>query len=352
MFKCITWNCEGFKRVSIDLLQICYDYDPDFLFLSEPLLFQSYLILATALFNPLNCSSLSSADKIDPLIAFTTNHAHGGTLIFWKRSLDPFVTIVDVNSSSFIILILKIPGFQVTIRIFIYTPTIGKENQFVQELYNLEIAVEEIFDKYPSATAFIRGDTNSTFKPRPGIKRDSLLSFICEKLGFSSIDIGHRTYHHFIGNTSSSIVVILQKSIGSSFEPEKVFEVLCSKETVQVDSKHDIIMSGFSLPYLPPPPVKTWDTLPPEVPNTRHKIHWSDDNIQPYRNLLQCTLSDLQANWSSPSPPASFSFLLQATNKALTSAVKATNKLISLSEEKKVSKKNAPLTSLKPQIGS
>ena len=37
---------------------------------------------------------------------------------------------------------------------------------------------------------------------------------------------------------------------------------------------------------------------------------------------------------------------------SLSSAAKATNKLISLSEEKKVNKKNAPLTSLKPQIRS
>ena len=175
-------------------------------------MFQSDLALATASFNPLYCCSLNSDDKIDPLIALTSSRAHGGTLVFWKRNLDPFVTIFDVTSSRILVFLLNVPGYPMTVHISIYLPTSGLENEFVEELSNLEVAIEELTEKYPSASFFIRGDANSSVHPRSGNKRDFLFSFFCDKLGLKSSEIGHPTYHHFIGHTSSSIDVILQKN--------------------------------------------------------------------------------------------------------------------------------------------
>ena len=127
-----------------------------------------------------------------------------------------------------------------------------------------------------------------------------------------------------------------------SIDQEKVDKVLCSKTCATVDSKHDMIFSSFYLPYVPPPDAPIEDEAPPEVTNTKHRILWSDENIQPYRNLLQPTLSSLQENWHSPASSVSFSVLLQATNEALTSAAKATNKFVCLSEEKKLKKFTTP----------
>ena len=85
------------------------------------------------------------------------------------------------------------------------------------------------------------------------------------------------------------------------------------------------------------------DVSPPEVPNNKHRIIWTDSGIEDYRNLISQSLTTLQDNWDSPDTPVSFSILLQATNAALSSAAKKTNKSIDLSKEKKPSTAHVPL---------
>ena len=212
---------------------------------------------------------------------------------FWKSHLDPYVTLGNVLSSSFIILMFNHPNYTKTIHAAVYLPTAGLENTFVEELSKLEAALDMLADEHPDATIFLRGDANASIKPRKGNKRDLLFKFFCEKLSFTSSEIPHETYHHFIGNTSSSIDVILQKSGSSTVKQEVILDVLCSKQNPAVDSKHDIILSSFNLPFssrkTPNARNKT-----PQIPNTKHKVIWSEEGILSYRELLTPRLLSLQ----------------------------------------------------------
>ena len=268
-FKVITWNCEGFRRVSYDLFNICKEELPDFIFISEPWLFQSDLFLATKIFQADYCFSLNSDDNLDHELALTSSRAHGGTLAFWKRGLNPFVTILPVTTSRFLVLILNIPNITVSIHITIYLPTSGLDEDFIHELSNLEVTLDEMNEKYPDAPVYIRGDANASLQQREGNKRDSLFIHFCEKLGLKATTITHPTYHHFVGNSSSSIDVILQKNSKSQ---EEVFKILCSKANADIDSKHDMIISTFLLPSADPEPPNHDNVTAPEIPNTKHRI--------------------------------------------------------------------------------
>ena len=75
-------------------------------------------------FTPQYCCSLNSDDKINPDLPLTSNRAHAGVLVFWKKLHDPFVTIYDVNSSRFLVLLLNHPNLPTTIHITIYLLTL------------------------------------------------------------------------------------------------------------------------------------------------------------------------------------------------------------------------------------
>ena len=214
----------------------------------------------------------------------------------------------------------------------------------MHELSKLEVTIDELYEKHPGASFFIRGDANASPAQRLGNKRDSLFKYFCDSLSFLSSEVGHPTYHHFIGNTSSSIDVILQQSPSQSIPQEIVTEVLCSKSCANVDFKHDIILSAFHLPYSETEKLSQQNVIAPEVPNNKHKIVWSESGIAAYRTLISSTLTNIQANWKNPSSVA-FSVALQATNEALTAAAKATNKIVDLTNESQLKQ-----TSLHPDI--
>ena len=152
-------------------------------------------------------------------------------------------------------------------------------------------------------------------------------------MGLFPVLTNHKTYHHFTGNGSSdsAIDVILHRN-SSADTSENIKTITCSKTDPRVDSKHDIIVTEFKLPFLgtkPPPMVEK----PPSIINTKHRIKWSEEGILDYRNLLSPRLQNIQNNWRNPASPISFSVLLQCTNQALTAAAKLSNKSIDLSKE-------------------
>ena len=151
----MTWNCEGFRRVSSDLLDVALEHKADLIFISEPHLFQADLHLATACLSPHYNSSLNSADKLDQDLPLTSSRAFGGTLTLWKRYLDPFIKILDVNSASFHVLLLNIPGYPVTVHINIYLPTSGLNADYVAELSKLESTLDEIEEEHNNPIVMI-----------------------------------------------------------------------------------------------------------------------------------------------------------------------------------------------------
>ena len=69
--SCLTWNLEGFSRSKYSLKHFLIKYSPDFVFLTEPMLYQCDAVLETNLFKGEYSSSLSSDDLHDadlPLI--------------------------------------------------------------------------------------------------------------------------------------------------------------------------------------------------------------------------------------------------------------------------------------------
>jgi hypothetical protein len=118
----MTWNYEGYKPLSLDLKKCEADIF-DFIFLSEPWLCQIFL-------SPQVSSPLSIAAHWILMIKSTLiflspqNRAHAGVLVFWKKLHDPFVTIYDVNSSRFLVLLLNHPNLPTTIHITIYLLTL------------------------------------------------------------------------------------------------------------------------------------------------------------------------------------------------------------------------------------
>ena len=55
-------------------------------------------------------SSLNSEDLINPDLSFRANRTKGGTMILWRKYLDPYVTVQEPVSTSFLFLVLNIPG--------------------------------------------------------------------------------------------------------------------------------------------------------------------------------------------------------------------------------------------------
>ena len=158
--------------------------------------------MSTSLFNQYFCSSLNSADLFDSDLPLRTTRAFGGTLSLWKRHLDPYIKTIDVNSASFNVLLLNIPGYPVTLHINIYLPTAGRDSDYISELSKLENTLDKIEEAYDNPIMMIRGDANASIPVRLSNSRDTLFQYFCERIGLSSILTNHKTYHHFTGNGS------------------------------------------------------------------------------------------------------------------------------------------------------
>ena len=111
LIKIITWNISGFSRNKFNLKAIIEEEDPTFIFISEPWLHLSDQDLATDILSTLYSSYLNSEDRHDDLLSLQKTRAHGGTLTFWKKELDPYVTILEPTSSRILVLVLDVPGY-------------------------------------------------------------------------------------------------------------------------------------------------------------------------------------------------------------------------------------------------
>ena len=142
------------------LKDVLYGHRIDLVFLSEPQIFQSDIDRTMRPVSGQYCYHLNSDDLHDPDLAMIRNRSIGGTLVMWTKSLDPYVSIHPVSTTSFIPLILQLPGYPVSIHIALYLPTSGRDQDFVSELTNLRVCVEELMERFPSAVIYIRGDSN------------------------------------------------------------------------------------------------------------------------------------------------------------------------------------------------
>ena len=294
---------------------------------------------------------LNSDDLYDPELPLLKTRAHGGTLTMWREELDSFITVLDTKTSRVTGIILDIPFCQSTVHINIYLPTAGKDSEFMDALATLQATVDEASEVRPTCLLYIKGDANACFSPRDKNKRDHFFQQFCIDNCLDPLFLNnHPTYHHFLGfgESDSSIDVLLSSRVSPdgtpSDNPESLVKILCCKDNDWLNSHHDAIISEITLNYIEPA-AKSHESVHDDVPtieNDRHKIVWDDDSLHLYQELIQPVLLDLQDAWLDSSSPSSISLLLQQTNNALTSAAKATQKVIYLNKSEKIKRKSIP----------
>ena len=101
-------------------------------------------------------------------------------MALWKRSFDPYITPLPSNSSAILPLLLKLPESKVSVHIAIYLPTHGKDVEFLEELSNLQLCIDDIRSSHNDPVIFVRGDANRNEKNRT--RSLSLQSFIQRNL--------------------------------------------------------------------------------------------------------------------------------------------------------------------------
>ena len=149
------------------------------------------------------CYSLNSDDIADPELPLIKSKAAGGTLILWRKYLDPYISILSVSTSSFLPLILRLPGARVSAHIVVYLPTHGKDPEFIAELANLKNFVDELLQLYDEPLIFIRGDANCNPK---NLNRYQVLEHFIQYYSMKKVLISHPTYHHFVGDENMIVI--------------------------------------------------------------------------------------------------------------------------------------------------
>ena len=297
--------------------------------LSEPNIFQHELQSTVGELGDQYCMYLNTDDLYDPELALIRSRIVGGTLLLWAVHMDPFVTIHPTGSSSFSVLILKIPDYQTSIHISLYLPTSGKDQDFITELTNLHICLGHLADLHPDAALFIRGDSNVNYNNK---SRSALLSQLTATFSLSRVSLNHATYHHFTGGGAhdSEIDVLLYTDMPGV--TEKMITILCKLDYPQILSHHDVIISQCCIPSRPKI-IPVCDNLvsAPRLPNTRERIIWSAKGATEYCNLVMPALQQLRDTWLVPDSTVCMSIVLQLSNFIMTTGASMTNKVTSLS---------------------
>ena len=333
----LTWNCENIKNNIYFLKSVLSsNISADLIFLSEPNIFQSDLMSTISPTREKYCSYLNTDDLYDPELAMIKSRIVGGTLAMWAKHLDPYVTVHPTTTSAFTAIVLQIPGYQVSIHIVCYLPTAGREQDFVSELTNLRICLEDLTEQYPSAILYMRGDSNvnKNNRNRVILLKQFLLKFSLKRVCLE---------HHFLGEGryDSDIDVLLHSDLkGVS---EEVVSIMCKHDHPTMLSHHDMIVSQCTVPAIPTYSAEKDDLVTaPRLCNNREKIVWSPEGAARYEEILRPVLKSLRESWLDPSSTSSTSVLLQMTNHVLRNAASASNKAVSLSVKTSPRKSRTP----------
>ena len=243
-------------------------------------MYQCDLQSAMKLFRGEYSYSLCSDDIADPELPLVKAKAKGGTMIFWKKHLDKFVTpCLDLASPSFLPFVLCYPGLPTSIHVSIYLPTSGRDTDFTEEVVKLDNCLQTLSEKHPEALIYIRGDANVN---RKNTIRKIIFEKFCQDWDLDETKILHPTYHHFVGDgmyDSQLDVLLFSRSSNSK---ETLIKIHCKLDNPLLTSHHDALLSTFSLPEVEHPQF-VQNPSAPRVENDRMKIHWSDTGIESYK---------------------------------------------------------------------
>ena len=351
LLKSLTWNIEGIRKNHMTLKTFLDTENPDLVFLSEPQIFLPDIADYMTYFKGEYCWELNSEDKVDPELPLIHNKAKGGTMLMWREELDPYITIIPCSSSSFLPAVLALPNYQVSAHIALYMPTAGKEDEFLDQMSQLNVCLELINDKYPDCQIFLRGDSNVNTNNKNRVK---ILEHLLSNKNLITCNINHKTYHHFMGDGlfDSNIDIVAYSSISPN--QEIITRVYCQHDYPDIDSHHDIIMSCVELTPVELTPVEcdpVHDDLltAPRLDHARYKIIWSEAGIADYQDMIAEKLCQLRADWLIPSSATSISILLNLTNDVMTKAASTTNKAICLNKKPVRKSKKKPSKILKSE---
>ena len=151
---------------------------------------------------------LNSEDVHFPELSLTRSRGKGGTMVMWRKNLDPYITVHKTSSSAFLPVVLDIPGWTPMIHVTAYLPTAGKDTEYLTDLAGMKDMILELQAKLPTAAVFVRGDCNSSQHNSP---RYNNLAWFCTDLCLSRVSLNHNTYHHFLGGgvSNSELDVLL-----------------------------------------------------------------------------------------------------------------------------------------------
>ena len=313
---------------------------PDFAFLSEPQIFTSDLPHCMAPFKGEYSYELNSEEKVDPLLAMSKSKANGGVLAMWKKSLDKYVTVVKVDSSSFLPLIYSPPGAPISVHVALYLPTSGKEAEFMEAISQLINTVGDITNRFEHCLVFLRGDGNVNTN---NTDRMTIFSSFLSSLNLVQTNILYKTYHHFLGAGAfdSNIDVILHSKDAPN--EETITAIYCKNEHPEIDSHHDIIMSSVILPVTELQPPSNVLITAPRLHHQRYRILWSPQGISAYQEDVAEKLSQVRLDWLNPLSKTSMSILLARTNEIISTAARAANKFIKLDTPTQIKSEKKPI---------
>ena len=306
-------------------------YHPQLLFLSEPQIFQSDLQNLTKYFKGEYTTVLNSEDLHNPDLMLTSTRAKGGTMVMWQKELDPYVTVHISDCSSYLPIVIDIPGQRTMIHVAAYMPTAGKEFEYIDDLAKMRVAIEELKTKFPSAAVFVRGDCNSS---KTNIIRNSIFSNFYADLDLSRVPLYHNSYHHFMGSGASDSeldVLLYSNDYGVK---EELVSIHCKHLDHHVDSHHDLLLSVSSLPSpvtSPEPPDNSTNLVAPKLPNIRHRIFWTESSAQEYESVVSQYLPAVRQRWLNSASETSMDVLIESTNMILTETALLLNKSVQLS---------------------
>ena len=237
----LSWNIEGLKNHIHYLTERLIEDSVDMAFLSEPQLFQHNLEDTMIGLKNQYCYFLNSEDLIDLDLPLIKSHSKGGTMVVWKKWLDPYIIAPSQPvSSSFQPVILTLPSCPVSIHISVYLPTSGKDMEYSSALTDLQACIDNLLEVYPDALIYLRGDFNTN---RNNLNRCRQLAAFMKVLKVIPVDISHKTYHHFVGNGrfDSDIDLIMHSKNASTCET--VTQIWCKLNEPEINSHHDVIIS-------------------------------------------------------------------------------------------------------------
>ena len=228
--------------------------------------------------------------------------------------MDSHIPVPTLRSASFLPIIYSPQGSPPFIHVALYLPTYGQESQFIEQLLELKDLVEDLRENKPETIVFIRRDSNVNLNKK---SRSKMFEHFCSELELVRIPMGHKTFHHFVGEGvfDSEIDVLLQSS--KAKYRENLLRVLCRKYYPEIDSSHDIILSTVFIPYSHVVPTKQSLPLAPKLTHTRHRILWAVEHIPEYQTVTKRRFSRIRETWYSPHSAASVSVLLKFTKKQL-----------------------------------